>query len=377
MSVFHHRLRQLFSTSFSWASFLLAVIYGLACFTPYLSPARFWVMGFLSLAFPVLLVLLIATCIIWFFVKRKVALALLVLIAVGYKNISVLFAFKSSKAFSLQKEKGTIRILSWNVKGFDTHEYSRDSTNSIRHQMMRYIGMQNSDILCLQDFTEYDNPAIPANISFLKDSLGYPYHFFADDCKSYPPWGPAYSGIAIFSRHPISRLEQVVYSGKKTPESIIVADIEINNIKRRFVVTHLQSMHLRELKPTDKQPWDNLEDSALIYNGSIFEKLKFYLPYHARQSELVKKQIAESPYPVIFSADMNEVPTSYAYHNIKGKLKDVFLQHGFGPGRTYYKISPTLRIDYLMVSDSINVTQYKKENIFLSDHFPQVMDVVW
>lgn len=377
MSVLFPRLKRFIRISFSGASVLLAVVYGLACFTPYISPARFWVMGFLSLAFPVLLVLVMATCIMWFFVKRKVALALLVLIVVGYKNIGVLFAFNSTKAFSLQKEKETIRILSWNVKSFDTHDYSKDSTNSIRHQMMRYIGKQNPDILCLQDFTEYDTPAIPANISFLKDSLGYPYHFFADDYKSYPPWGATFSGIAVFSKYPFSRLEQVVYSGKKIPESIIVADIEIHNIKRRLIVTHLQSMHLKPLKPTDKEPWDSDEDSAIIYNGNIFEKLKFYLPYHARQSELVKKQIAESPYPVIFSADMNEVPTSYAYHNVKGKLNDVFLQKGFGLGRTYYRISPTLRIDYLMVSDSIKVTQYKKENIFLSDHYPQVMDVVW
>ena len=377
MSVLPTRLRQFIHTSFFGASVFLAVVYGLTCFTPYISPARFWVMGFLSLAFPVLLVLVIIACIIWFFVKRKVALAFLFLIVAGYKNISVLFAFNSTKAFSLQNEKGTIRILSWNIKGFDTHEYSRDTPNSIRHQIMRYIDKQNPDILCLQDFTEYDNPAIPANISFLKDSLGYPYHFFADDYKSYPPWGPAYSGIAVFSKYPFSRIEQVVFSGKKTPESIIVADIEIRNTKRRIIVTHLQSMHLKPQKPEAKEPWDNEEDSTLIYNGNIFEKLKFYLPYHARQSELVKRQIDESPYPVIFSADMNEVPTSYVYHNIKGNLNDVFLHNGFGLGRTYYRISPTLRIDYLMVSDSIKITQYKKENIFLSDHYPQVMDVVW
>ncbi len=377
MSISPPRLKRFISLAFSWASVLLAIAYLLSCFTPYISPARFWVMGFLSLAFPVLLVMALATCIMWFFLKIKIALAWLVLIAIGYKNISVLFAFNRTKPFTMQKEQGVIRVIGWNVKGFITHENSRDSANSIRHQMMRYIGKQDADILCLQDFTEYYNPALPSNIKFITDSLHYPYHFFANDYKAYPPWEPAYSGIAVFSKHPIGRIAQVVYSGKKTPESIIIADIEINNIKRRLVVTHLQSMHLKELKPADKQPWDNNEDSAIVYNGNIFDKLKFFLPYHALQSELVKKQIAESPYPVIFSADMNEVPTSYAYHNIKGKLNDVFLQKNFGLGRTYYSISPTLRIDYLMVSDSIKVTQYKKENIFMSDHYPQVMDVVW
>ncbi|MES2774468.1 MAG: endonuclease/exonuclease/phosphatase family protein [Bacteroidota bacterium] len=370
-------MKRFLSISFSVASVLLAIVYGLSCFTPYISPARFWVMGFLGLAFPVLLLTVLVTALVWLFIKRKSGLALLVLIFAGYQNISVLFAWNKNKPFASQKQVGTVRILSWNIKGFDTHEFSRDSANSLRHKMLRFITQQDAEILCLQDFTEYNNPALPSNVAYLKDSMHYPYHYFTADYKSYPPWGPAYSGIAIFSKYPLNRVEQVVFPGKKTPESIIVADITIRNIKRRFIVTHLQSMHLRDLKPKDKEPWDNTEDSAIIYSDNKFKKLKFFLPYHALQAQQVQKQIDESPYPIIFSADMNEVPTSYVYHRIRGKLKDVFLMNGFGLGRTYYSISPTLRIDHLFVSPSVEVVQYKKDDIFMSDHYPQVMDVKW
>ena len=370
-------MKRFFRIAFYVMSVLLSIAYGFSCFTPYISPASFWWMGFLGLAFPVLLLLVFLFALIWLFVKRHVGFSLLLLMCVGYKNISVLLAWNSAKDFAMKKQEGTIRILNWNVKGFDTHDLARDSANSLRHKMLEYIAGQDADILCMQDFSEYNNPLLPSNISYLKDSLNYPYHYFADDYKFYPPWGPAYSGIVIFSKHPFSRIEQVVYPGKKTPESIIVADITINNIRRRLVNTHLQSMHLRQLSPKDKEPWENSEDSVIVYSGNSFKKLKFFLPYHAMQSELVKKQIDASPYPLIFLADMNEVPTSYAYHRIRGSLKDVFLMKGLGLGRTYYKISPTLRIDYLMVSSGIEVMQYKKDDIFMSDHYPQVMDVKW
>jgi len=370
-------LKRFLSISFAILSGLLVIVYGMACLTPYISPARFWPMGFLGLAFPVLLVLLFFTALIWLFIRRKTGLLLLLVIVAGSKHISVLFAWNKTNPFVQQKQQGTVRILSWNVKNFDTHDLARDSTNSLRHKMLNYINAQQADIMCFQDFAEFSNNLLPSNISYLKDSLHYTYHYFADDYKSYPPWGPAYAGIALFSKYPLSHIERVMYPGKRIPESIIVADITIHNQLRRLVVTHLQSMHLKQLKPLDKEPWDDNQDSSIIYSDNRFNKLKFFLPYHAEQSEVVRKVIDESPYPVIFSADMNEVPGSYAYYHIRGNLKDVFLEKGFGLGRTYYAISPTLRIDHLFVSPSINVVQYKKDDIYMSDHYPQVLDVEW
>jgi len=370
-------LKRFIRISFAVISLLVAIVYGLACFTPYISPASFWLMGFLGLAFPVLLILVLVTALVWLFVNRKTGIALLALVCVGYKNISVLFAWNNPQKFSVVKPAGTVRILSWNVKGFDTQEYYRDSANSVRHTMLRYIAAQDADILCLQDFTEYDNPRLPSNIGYITDTLHYPYHYFADDYKMYPAWGPAYWGIVLFSRFPFSHTQKVAYPGKSLPESIILADISIGNKSKRLVMTHLQSMHLRQAMQKEKEAWDNSEDNDIVYSNNLFKKLQYFMPYHALQSELVKKQIAESPHPVIFSADMNEVPTSFAYHNIKGNMKDAFLAKGIGFGRTYSKISPTLRIDYLMVSPTIEVTQYKKDDIYMSDHYPHVMDVKW
>ena len=44
----------------------------------------------------------------------------------------------------------------------------------------------------------------------------------------------------------------------------------------------------------------------------------------------------------IVTGDFNDVPNTYTYFTIRGKLQDAFLKQGFGIGRTYSGISPTL-----------------------------------
>ena len=69
------------------------------------------------------------------------------------------------------------------------------------------------------------------------------------------------------------------------------------------------------------------------------------------QADTVRKQLDASPYPLVICGDFNDVPNSYTYFHIRGKLQDAFIAKCFGIGRTYMHISPTLRIDYILPSD--------------------------
>ncbi len=242
---------------------------------------------------------------------------------------------------------------------------------------MHYIQQQQPDIICVQDFSTTNIEGIIPNLTFFKDSLPYPYYFYSNTYQSISPWGKESSGVAIFSKYPLINAKEILYPGKKWPEAIVEADINIGGVTRRIITTHLQSMYLKDQHPEDKKPWVKDEDSVVNYSGSVVKKMNYYLPYHAQQAQLVRKAIDDSPYPVIFSADMNEVPSSYCYNKIKGNLNDVFLQKGSGLGRTYYRISPTLRIDYLFTTPGTEVVQYKKDTVELSDHYPQIIDVRW
>jgi endonuclease/exonuclease/phosphatase (EEP) superfamily protein YafD len=58
---------------------------------------------------------------------------------------------------------------------------------------------------------------------------------------------------------------------------------------------------------------------------------------------------------------------------MKGKLCDAFAQKGFGLGKTYNLLSPTLRIDYIFYDDSLfEIAGFHSPHTKLSDHNPVI-----
>jgi endonuclease/exonuclease/phosphatase family metal-dependent hydrolase len=96
--------------------------------------------------------------------------------------------------------------------------------------------------------------------------------------------------------------------------------------------------------------------------------------FRSKQAELVRRELDGSPYPVILCGDFNDLPNSFTYFKIKGDRNDAFLQRGFGVGRTFASLSPTLRIDYILADKTLAVEQFKKTITPWSDHYPLVAD---
>ena len=51
------------------------------------------------------------------------------------------------------------------------------------------------------------------------------------------------------------------------------------------------------------------------------------------------------------------------------------MKKGFGIGRTYSYLSPTLRIDYILATNDFEVQQFNREVKKYSDHYMLVADV--
>ena len=72
--------------------------------------------------------------------------------SIGFKSISVFFAFHIPVTFNYKKDPGTIRIVTWNVARFVELKRNNNKGSQIRLKMMDLIKQQNADILCLQEF---------------------------------------------------------------------------------------------------------------------------------------------------------------------------------------------------------------------------------
>jgi endonuclease/exonuclease/phosphatase family metal-dependent hydrolase len=97
--------------------------------------------------------------------------------------------------------------------------------------------------------------------------------------------------------------------------------------------------------------------------------------FRGQQSDIVRRELDKSPFPVVICGDFNDIPNSYTYSTIKGDMQDAFLEKGAGIGRTYRNLAPTLRIDYIFVDKKFKVQQVKRVLEPYSDHYPVVADV--
>ena len=93
------------------------------------------------------------------------------------------------------------------------------------------------------------------------------------------------------------------------------------------------------------------------------------------QANIIAQVLGDSPFPVLLCGDMNDVPNSYTYFTVRGDMQDAFLKKGFGIGRTFSALSPTLRIDYIFADDHFAVRQFNRVVKRYSDHYMLVSDL--
>jgi endonuclease/exonuclease/phosphatase family metal-dependent hydrolase len=315
------------------------VLYLLSCLAPYVDPARWWMISFLGLGFVFILVTLIAFIFFWLVFKPKYILLSLIAILFGWKSIVVSFGFHLPRKFDYTKEKGSLRIVHWNVARFTEWSRNNNKGSQTRLKMMDLIKEQNADVLCLQEFFTSTDSIYYNNLSYITKELGYPHYYFSWDPDGDKQW----VGQVIFSRYPILDSGLIRFPKPSMPEALLHVDLAWNNDTIRLYTTHLQSVQFKKQDYENIEKIRNTDDGMVEKSKSIFSKLKRGLVYRSRQADIVKQTIDRSPYPFILTGDFNDVPNSYSYFKIRDDdLQDAFLLTGMGVGRTYSFIAPTL-----------------------------------
>lgn len=359
--------RSIFKTSIQILTVLLSVAFLHVCLVPYISSAKFWWVGFAGLAAPFLIVLLVFTIVFWLYAKPKWALLPVLVLALGYKQIDAVFAYHFKATFNPEKLENTLRIVNWNVQSFNGLSSNKQVKKLVPNDIAESIKRLNADVLCLQEFNHSKTEA-GNNIGLFKEL--YPYYYFSKDYKRSA--SGYFSGCIIFSKFEIVDTGKIKYP---KAESLIFADILKGKDTIRIYTTHLQSFKFK------KNDYDNIdkikeqEEDALNASKNVFNKMKPAFQRRGVQADIVQASTLQSPYPTIVCGDFNDVPNSYTYFTIKGDKQDAFLKKGFGVGRTFISIAPTLRIDYVLADKQFDVLQFDMVDEGLSDHIMLVTDL--
>jgi endonuclease/exonuclease/phosphatase family metal-dependent hydrolase len=356
---------------FIYTNVAVVIFFLLACLAPYLNPQKWWFISFLGLGFPFLLSLVIGFLFGWLILKKRLALLSFIALLIGFKSISVFYAFHSPGAFTYKKEPGTIRIVSWNVARFIEMKRNNNKGSQKRLQMMELIKQQDADILCFQEFFHSFDSTYYPNIDYICNNFNYPYWYYSHDVDG----DKHYTGSIIFSRFPILDSGMIRYPRPTLPDALMHADIKVNEDTIRVYTTHLQSLQFGKDDYERISKIKDAEDGIVSNSKTIFSKVKWGIINRSIQSNIIGQVLQDSPYPVLFCGDLNDIPNSYTYFKVKGDMQDAFLKKGFGIGRTFSALSPTLRIDYIFADKHFMIRQFNRIVKRYSDHYMLVSDI--
>lgn len=351
--------------------FLLGYI--LSCFTAVISPESFSPIAILGMMFPYLFLGMTVIVLIEFIKSKKLGFLFLIFWIMGLYNASHIFAIHPHK-WAMQKDSTTLRILTWNVSGFNNSQLGGHPHGK---EMLDVIKEYNPDVLCLQ---EYSNDVIyPDGKLYTKkalDSLGYPnsniFWYETGDSANKIRLG---SGVAIFTKkHILLKDGTAVKDLNGKTEGAVNMDFVWDKKGLRIVTGRLSSFYMyTDTTHANKSTFQITMDRKDMAQRQI----RMTEQVHQRQVSKIRESINNSPVPAIYCGDMNSVAASYNYYLMKGNLQDAFLEGGFGIGASFYNIVPTLRIDVCFVDKSMQVLQSKVIKKKASDHYPVVTDMKW
>ncbi len=356
-----------------WINILCIILLLLSDTCLYLDPADWWLISLTGLIFPLLLILTIAFMIFWLFISRRRSLFCLIAIVLSFQNIRTSFAMNFSSGFNSSKQSNCIRVLTWNV-GMMNYEAKDSATASIKNAViLEEIHQSDADVICLQEFFTAVVPRSHYNLlDSIKSRSKYPYHYFSFDHPKFK--GKFYLGSIIFSKYPIVDSSKTIYP-KPFIGSLIRTGILINKDTVDVFTTRLESVHFL---PREYRAIDNLKkisDSTGIGTKKVVKKLRYAYQQRTEQIEILKKLMSESVRPKLFTGDMNDVPASFTYDQVRGNMSDAWISKGSGIGRTFRFISPTLRIDYIFYDDHFKCLQTKRIFTNSSDHYGLMTDL--
>ncbi|MEB8329589.1 endonuclease/exonuclease/phosphatase family protein [Flavobacteriaceae bacterium KMM 6897] len=266
------------------------------------------------------------------------------ILLIGYFSLGTFIKFFDSTPESAEK---SLSVLTFNTQSFRGN--SRENNPQLSDNIVKFIKEEDADIVCFQEF---DYTKIKS-----EDFKQYDYKYVNFE------FGVHSDKViqAIYSKFPIINKGSLNFPN--SGNNALFADIVVKLDTVRIYNLHLQSLRVRpgSIRREESQ-------KLLKRLGNSFVKQQ-------EQAEIVLEHSNTTSHKKIICGDFNNSQYSSVYYDIKGDMKDTFMEMGQGYGRTYnFKFLP-LRIDFILVEDEMEVLAHKNYDVKLSDHFPVMASI--
>lgn len=306
----------------------------------FIPPKSFPLLSVLSLGVPVLIILNLIFLVYWIIkFKRQFLLSLIVLL-LGFNYVTGLYQFSAKDN---QRDDDQLSVMSYNVRMFNAYNWV--DADDIPGKITGFVNDQSPDILAMQEYY----------IGASGIRRDYPYHYIKLKNKNDE------FGSAIFSKYPIVNKYSLDFPQQGNNNATYV-DIVVEEDTLRVFNVHFQSLNIKpEIHELQK------EDSR-----KLFGRIGAGFAMQQDQAEMVMAEVNNSPYKTLIIGDFNNTIFSYIYEKInpEKRFQDAFLEAGSGFGETFKLSYFPLRIDFLLIEDSMEVQSYERFKVKYSDHYP-------
>lgn len=339
------------------------------------SPQRFRYLALFTITAPFAIIanIIIALCYLLFSRSRWRIIFPLLAIGFSFRLIPAVFGLHPFASQDMAPGAGKLKVMSWNVHGLGI--FDRPRNRDADDEIIALIKDEAPDVVCLYEFyTSRVNALKPYSTRIMRECGYKEFRFRYDNTIG----SKIYLGIAIFSRYPLSDFRSnPLHALSNGEEDVLLNQVDVSLPEGqtiRVFATHLQSFMLSDVEKSYLNEVGQRDSSLKMERSRSFVR-RFGLAYVKRSEQVDKAAaiIVRSPFPTVLCGDFNDLPGSYTYTQMKGRFCDAFVQKGFGIGKTYNQLSPTLRIDYILYDDSVlEIAGFRSPHTKLSDHNPVI-----
>lgn len=356
--------RSLFLWLLDFVMTLLTVVVGatmaVTYFVPYVNPSGVWFFPILGLAAPAIYVATVILALYWLIRWRLLrAGVMLALVFVGFFKVSLFYKPEFRRVYGGESyDRRAFKVMTYNVRSF-FGENGESSVDDILH----LIGEHDPDIVCMQEFN--------ARLAEKSDDFAlldekYESAVFG---RTEAPDSLYGASLLILSKYRILRSGVVL-----TPNASVWADLLIGDDTVRVFNNHLRSTAIKAADNEYITNRDFITDTAReVKLRSIVGRFRQNSILRAAQVDSIADVVAGSRARCIVCGDFNDTPMSYVYRTMAEGLNDAFRKSGSGYSHTFRGFFNTLRIDYVLSSESFQPISYEVPQVEYSDHLPVVV----
>lgn len=317
-------------------------------------PSQSIVPSLLAFAYLPLLAANVAMVVVWALLKRWEFLISTAVIALRWSFVGLFFQVGgTTKVPEREEHPQMVTLMSYNVHMFYGPKDNPAPTDSIAREFLALVAEYRPDVLCLQEYQ-----AVPkVNVT---DSLmlqGYNHYHGTHMSNAGAP-----SGSVVFSKLPITYVSKI-------DNTKLLVELMHDSSRFRVCCIHMDSYQLDTVEKHEMEKLRHGEVKAPSRKtlGKVKETI---LCHEGEWEQRLSPVVTECSLPLVMAGDLNDIPTSWLYHQISKHMTDTYREKGVGYCTTYHGGSPKFRIDMVFHSEGMQTLSYKRIRSTVSDHYP-------